>query len=55
MARDIALSSSKDVIAHIRDIYPEDVFDGGGYAALPYGKTRFWVVGPLDGIKVRAS
>ncbi len=53
IARDLALCSSQDVITHIRDIYPEDVFEGGGYAVLPYGKTRFWVVGPSEGTKVR--
>jgi hypothetical protein len=34
-------------------IYPEDVFDGGDYAAFPYGRTRYWLFGPEDGIKVR--
>ena len=39
--------------AWVRSLYPPDVFPGGAYAALPYGRTRFWLVGPEEGTKVR--
>ena len=50
------------------EIYDEDYFPGGGYAALPYGRVsqhldlsasyvhvyqvRYWLMGPEDGEKV---
>ena len=35
-------------------IYPEDIYDGGAYVGFPYGKVRYWLFGPEDGIKVRS-
>lgn len=34
------------------EIYNEDYFPGGGYAVLPYGRVRYWLMGPEDGEKV---
>ncbi|KAL4266217.1 AB hydrolase superfamily protein [Pleurotus pulmonarius] len=34
------------------DIYPEDFYQGGAYARFPYGKVRYWLIGPEDGKKV---
>ena len=34
-------------------IYPEDIFTGGAYATFPFGRVRYWMLGPEDGIKVR--
>ncbi|KAG6887168.1 hypothetical protein C0995_000748 [Termitomyces sp. Mi166 len=33
-------------------IYPEDFFPGGAYVALPYGRVRYWLLGPENGQKV---
>ncbi|KJA29628.1 hypothetical protein HYPSUDRAFT_195996 [Hypholoma sublateritium FD-334 SS-4] len=33
-------------------IYPEDFYPGGGYAAFPNGKVRYWLLGPENGKKV---
>lgn len=33
-------------------IYPEDFFPGGAYAELPYGRVRYWQLGPKRGRKV---
>ncbi|KAH9937644.1 Alpha/Beta hydrolase protein [Fomitopsis serialis] len=38
--------------SRIRQIYPEDFFPNGGYVQLPYGRTRYWLLGPEDGVKV---
>ncbi|EKM60147.1 uncharacterized protein PHACADRAFT_138571 [Phanerochaete carnosa HHB-10118-sp] len=39
---------------HIRSwhIYPEDVYSGGAYVSFPPGRTRYWLLGPEDGIKI---
>lgn len=39
---------------HLRswNIYPEDVYPGGAYVSFPLGRTRYWLLGPEDGIKV---
>ncbi|KDQ29820.1 hypothetical protein PLEOSDRAFT_1038730 [Pleurotus ostreatus PC15] len=34
------------------EIYPEDFYQGGAYARFPYGKVRYWLIGPEDGKKV---
>ncbi|KAI0732346.1 alpha/beta-hydrolase [Fomitopsis betulina] len=34
----------------IRQIYPEGFFPNGGYLQLPYGRTRYWLLGPEDGV-----
>ena len=36
-------------------IYPEDIFAGGAYVSFPYGRVRYWLLGPEDGSKVRSS
>ncbi|KAJ2930865.1 hypothetical protein H1R20_g6227, partial [Candolleomyces eurysporus] len=33
-------------------IYPEDFYPGGAYAELPYGKVRYWLMGPKKGKKI---
>ncbi|KIK00540.1 hypothetical protein K443DRAFT_679111 [Laccaria amethystina LaAM-08-1] len=33
-------------------IYPENYYPGGGYATFPYGRVRYWVMGPETGEKV---
>ncbi|KAG6809859.1 hypothetical protein H0H92_014387 [Tricholoma furcatifolium] len=33
-------------------IYPETFFSGGAYVSLPYGRVRYWVLGPEAGQKV---
>ncbi|EIW64718.1 alpha/beta-hydrolase [Trametes versicolor FP-101664 SS1] len=38
--------------SRIRQIYPEDLFPNGNYAQLPYGRVRYWLLGPEDGTKV---
>ncbi|KAE9408220.1 alpha/beta-hydrolase [Gymnopus androsaceus JB14] len=35
-----------------RKIYPEDFFEGGGYATFPYGRVRYWLMGPESGKKI---
>lgn len=34
------------------EIYPEDIYPGGAYVELPYGKVRYWLLGPETGRKV---
>ncbi|KAA1466620.1 alpha/beta-hydrolase [Dentipellis sp. KUC8613] len=34
------------------DIYPEDFYPGGAYVSLPFGRVRYWLLGPEDGKKV---
>ncbi|KAJ8517735.1 hypothetical protein ONZ45_g5096 [Pleurotus djamor] len=34
------------------DIYPEEFYDGGAYVKFPYGKVRYWLIGPEDGEKI---
>ncbi|KAF8334855.1 Alpha/Beta hydrolase protein [Amanita rubescens] len=34
-------------------IYPDDYYAGGAYAPLPFGKVRYWLLGPEKGQKVR--
>jgi hypothetical protein len=34
-------------------IYPEDYYEGGAYAVFPYGRMRYWLMGPEKGKKVR--
>lgn len=36
-------------------IYPEHVYDGGAYVSFPYGRVRYWLLGPEDGIKAGCS
>ncbi|KAI0374220.1 alpha/beta-hydrolase [Pilatotrama ljubarskyi] len=38
--------------SRIRQIFPEDLFPNGSYAPLPYGRVRYWILGPEDGPKV---
>lgn len=33
-------------------IYSSDFFDGGAYVTFPYGRVRYWLLGPPDGKKV---
>ncbi|KAK2459954.1 hypothetical protein APHAL10511_008039 [Amanita phalloides] len=33
-------------------IYPDDYYAGGAYAPLPFGKVRYWLLGPENGQKV---
>ncbi|KAK0491615.1 Alpha/Beta hydrolase protein [Armillaria novae-zelandiae] len=33
-------------------VYPEDFYTGGSYVELPYGRTRYWLLGPETGRKV---
>ncbi|KAF9535128.1 Alpha/Beta hydrolase protein [Crepidotus variabilis] len=33
-------------------IYPEDFYPGGGYASLPNGRVRYWLLGPPRGKKI---
>ncbi|KZT06923.1 alpha/beta-hydrolase [Laetiporus sulphureus 93-53] len=40
------------VSSRIRTIYPEDYYPNGGYVQLPYGRTRYYLLGPEDGTKV---
>ena len=35
------------------EIYPEDIHGEGLYVNLPYGRVRYWLLGPVDGKKVR--
>ncbi|KAI0782541.1 alpha/beta-hydrolase [Abortiporus biennis] len=32
-------------------IYSEDFFEGGAYVKFPYGRVRYWLMGPEDGKK----
>ncbi|KAI0651800.1 alpha/beta-hydrolase [Trametes meyenii] len=38
--------------SRIRQIYPADLFPNGDYANLPYGRVRYWTLGPEEGTKV---
>lgn len=38
--------------SRIRKLYSEDIFPNGNYVELPYGRTRYWLLGPEDGIKL---
>ncbi|KAF7290692.1 Hydrolase-4 domain-containing protein [Mycena indigotica] len=40
------------VDSRVRVLYPEDWTSGGGYATLPMGRVRYWIVGPKEGKKV---
>lgn len=33
-------------------IYPEQIYGNGAYVSFPYGRVRYWLLGPEDGIKV---
>ncbi|KAF8702342.1 hypothetical protein AX14_014407 [Amanita brunnescens Koide BX004] len=33
-------------------IYPDNYYSGGAYAPLPFGKVRYWLLGPEKGQKV---
>ncbi|ESK84499.1 alpha beta hydrolase [Moniliophthora roreri MCA 2997] len=33
-------------------IYPEDFYEGGNYVSLPFGRMRYWLFGPEDGIRI---
>jgi len=35
-----------------REIYPEDFYESGSYTNSPYGRTRYWLLGPENGKKV---
>ncbi|KAF9002314.1 Alpha/Beta hydrolase protein [Cyathus striatus] len=35
-----------------REVYPEDFYEGGNYVKLPWGRVRYWVLGPEDGRKI---
>jgi len=37
---------------HALSCYPEDIYPGGAYVSLPYGRVRYWIMGPEDGEKV---
>ncbi|KAF9002318.1 Alpha/Beta hydrolase protein [Cyathus striatus] len=34
------------------EVYPEDFYEGGSYVRLPWGRVRYWVLGPEDGRKI---
>ncbi|EKM59110.1 uncharacterized protein PHACADRAFT_25221 [Phanerochaete carnosa HHB-10118-sp] len=36
----------------IRQVYPEDIYPNGDYYPSPYGRVRYWIVGPEEGRKV---
>jgi len=36
----------------VRELYPDDFYPGGAYVNLPMGRTRYWLFGPEDGIKI---
>lgn len=36
----------------IRQLYPEDLYPNGDYWSSPFGRVRYWIVGPEDGKKV---
>ncbi|KAI0268094.1 alpha/beta-hydrolase [Gloeopeniophorella convolvens] len=35
-----------------KDIYPEDYYTGGAYVSLPFGRVRYWLMGPENGKKI---
>ncbi|KAI0337046.1 alpha/beta-hydrolase [Trametopsis cervina] len=54
-----AHGNDDDIARKVKAIYPEDfwMMDNGvkaqaGYAVLPQGRTRYWIIGPEDGKKV---
>ncbi|TCD65971.1 hypothetical protein EIP91_001963 [Steccherinum ochraceum] len=34
------------------EIYAEDFFQGGAYVTFPYGRVRYWLMGPEDGPRI---
>ncbi|KAF7296721.1 Hydrolase-4 domain-containing protein [Mycena chlorophos] len=38
--------------SRVREIYPENWLEGGGYVTLPLGRVKYWIVGPENGKKV---
>jgi len=36
----------------LRQLYPEDIYPNGDYYSSPFGRVRYWIVGPEDGKKV---
>lgn len=54
-----SISASSDVQNELqkrfKELYPEEYYQGGAYAALPYGKTRYYLLGPDDAPKVSPS
>ncbi|KZV72367.1 alpha/beta-hydrolase [Peniophora sp. CONT] len=45
-------SLSDEARKRVEEIYPEDIYEGGAWFDTPYGKTRYWLVGPEQGKKV---
>lgn len=39
------------LLKRFKEVYPEDFYEGGGYAALPHGKTHYYLLGPEDAPK----
>ncbi|KAG8879919.1 hypothetical protein FRB98_005453 [Tulasnella sp. 332] len=39
------------LLKRFKEVYPEDFFEGGGYAALPHGKTHYYLLGPKNAPK----
>ncbi|TCD71510.1 hypothetical protein EIP91_008891 [Steccherinum ochraceum] len=46
------LSGCMIVDSPIRKLYPDDVYPNGSYYPSPYGRVRYWIVGPSGGRKV---
>ncbi|KAF7295783.1 AB hydrolase-1 domain-containing protein [Mycena chlorophos] len=36
----------------VERVYPQDWLGEGGWAVFPFGRTRYWLTGPEDGLKV---
>ncbi|KAJ7061563.1 Alpha/Beta hydrolase protein [Mycena amicta] len=36
----------------VQRVYPETWLEDGGWAVFPFGRTRYWLTGPEDGLKV---
>jgi len=43
---------SLPVDSPLRQLYPEDLYPNGSYFKSPYGKIRYYLLGPTDGRKV---
>ena len=36
----------------VHEIYPDNMHGEGQYVTLPYGRVKYWLVGPAEGKKV---
>ncbi|KAK0443949.1 Alpha/Beta hydrolase protein [Desarmillaria tabescens] len=48
----LTIHPSLATVSQAWEVYPEDFYPGGSYAELPFGRTRYWLLGPEMGRKL---